>query len=231
MSSLIFPVRLVELGFPSSENLGLPMQTVQSVMTSLRTLFYAAIKQLLRGRSILSSVLSFWIRPQRLGGPKSSVVDISQASPRRTLQDFIKEAESVLLEPLDHNGLKELVSGLKSQFRIGLRSNPYCMLPSFNHALPSGAERGEYLALDVGGSNLRVAMVGLCGTDEEEAERRKILCMRSFKIGPHVKQLEGRAFFDWMAEKILETISSDINREHSPENPIPMSMAWSFPVE
>jgi len=29
----------------------------------------------------------------------------------------------------------------------------------------------------------------------------------------------------------LETISSDINREHSPENPIPMSMAWSFPVE
>jgi hexokinase len=207
------------------------MQAISSAMTSLRNLLLAAIKQLLRGRSILSAVFTFWIRPGGAGDAKSATVGIRQVFPPRTLQDFIKEAESLLIEPLDKDGLRNLSSGLKSQFRIGLRSNPSCMLPSFNHALPSGLEKGEYLALDVGGSNLRVAMVQLRGRDVAESDRRRITCMRSFKIGPHTKQLEGRAFFDWMAERILETISNDIGREHSSENPLPMSMAWSFPVE
>jgi hexokinase len=210
------------------------MQTITSVMVPLRALFLAALKHLLRGRSILSAVFTYWIRPQRAEVAKPSKSGTLPASPPRTVQAFLKEAESVLLEPLTGDGLKTLSTRLKGQFRESLWSNPACMLPSFNHALPTGLERGEYLALDVGGSNLRVALVELLGKDVQELDRRRIACMRCFKIGPQVKQLEGRAFFDWMAEKILETISSDITREHGPGigvDVLPLSMAWSFPVE
>jgi hexokinase len=44
-----------------------------------------------------------------------------------------------------------------------------------------------------------------------------------------VKQLKGVAFFDWMAERIEETISG---HAHGLENDVlSMGLAWSFPIE
>lgn len=41
------------------------------------------------------------------------------------------------------------------------------MLPSFVRAVPNGTERGDFLALDLGGTNFRVLRIKLSGTEAE----------------------------------------------------------------
>ncbi|KAK0617405.1 hypothetical protein B0T14DRAFT_434625 [Immersiella caudata] len=202
------------------------MRPLISAMTSLREVLVAAIKSLLRGKSLLQAILTFWVNP--------STITAQDAKPKRrtarSLADFLKEAERLLLGPIDGSALKEFSAKLKHQFQIGLRSNPACMLPSYNHQLPSGDERGEFLALDVGGSTLRVALVELRGQGSKGPASR-IIQLDSFKIGSEVKKLQGLSFFDWMAERILETTSKGGEQGRRPEDPLLMGMAWSFPID
>lgn len=202
------------------------MRPLTSAMTSLRGVFIAAIKSLLRGKSFLQAILAFWISP--------SSITVQDAKPSmivgRDAADFLKEAESLFLGPIDGTGLRDLSARLKTQFRVGLWSNPACMLPSYNHQLPTGRERGQFLALDVGGSTLRVALVELRG-EGGKGHASGILQMDSFKIDNEVKGLRGVCFFDWMAERILQTISKDSKQGHDPEDPLLVGMAWSFPIE
>jgi len=120
---------------------------------------------------------------------------------------------------------------LKTQFFERLQTDMECMLPSYSHQLPTGGEAGQYLALDVGGSTLRVALVELRGREAEEGKQSEIVSMRNFKIGKPIKDLEGMAFFDWMGERIQEVVSAGLNRGHSLEKPLPVALAWSFPIE
>lgn len=101
------------------------------------------------------------------------------------------------------------------------------MLPSYNHQLPGGHEVGQYLAVDVGGSTLRIALVELRGRDAVGRES-EIVRMSSFKIDNDIRNLEGMAFFDWMAERIRDMVSQN---GQDPSRPMPMALAWSFPIE
>jgi hexokinase len=196
-------------------------------MTSLREAFMAAIKSLLRGKSIIQALLAFWISP---AGVKSANRRPKRDGYRRSAQDFLKEAEELLLSPIEADRLKELARKLKDQFSDRLQTNLACMLPSYNHQLPNGDEHGQYLALDVGGSTLRVALVELRGREARGSESG-IVRIDSFKISQDTKSLEGMAFFDWMAERVHETVSKAVAKENSPEKPILMGLAWSFPIE
>ncbi|OTB02168.1 hypothetical protein M426DRAFT_62627 [Hypoxylon sp. CI-4A] len=193
-------------------------------MTTLKKSLLAALKSFLRGRSFLQALLAFWINPKAF---KEQHVDGTATYPPRTIEDFLKEAEKLFLGPIEGDGLKSYSSELKRQFRERLQTHPECMLPSFNHLLPTGKERGQYLALDVGGSTLRVALVELRGR-EATGKESEIVRMVSFKITPEVKKLEGMSFFDWMAARIHEVIRDDILNG---QDVIPMGLAWSFPVE
>ncbi|KAI2633222.1 hexokinase [Hypomontagnella submonticulosa] len=199
------------------------MPPLASAMTTLKKSLLAALKSFLRGRSFLQALLAFWISPKAL---KENQVN-GKIYPSRTVEDFLKEAERLFLGPIDEDGLRRYTSDLKGQFRERLHSHAECMLPSFNHLLPTGRERGQYLALDVGGSTLRVALVELRGR-EETGRESEIVRMVSFKITPEVKKLEGMSFFDWMATRIYEVIHKDISPD---QDTIPLGLAWSFPVE
>lgn len=41
------------------------------------------------------------------------------------------------------------------------------MLPSFVRNIPNGTEQGDYLALDLGGTNFRVILIRLIGKESE----------------------------------------------------------------
>lgn len=203
------------------------MQPLISAMTTLREVIVAALKSLLRGKSFFEAFLALWIDPAT---PKGQEVETENV-PSATIEDFLKEAEQLFIPPSDGRRLKEFASKLKVQFREGLSSNPACMLPSYNHRLPNGYERGQYLVLDVGGSNLRVALVELRSRGARGSESG-IIRMESFKIDTLVKSLEGMDFFDWVAGRISETLSkSEKKHSHGPESPLPMGLAWSFPIE
>lgn len=195
-------------------------------MTALRDVFVAAIKSLLRGKSFLQTMLAFWISPPTVTGQDAKP---PRKAAGRPAADFLKEAEVLLLGPIDGDGLRDFSAKLKAQFRRGLWSNPACMLPSYNHQLPTGQERGQFLALDVGGSTLRVALVELRGRGAK-GSASNIVQFDSFKIDNEVRGLVGVAFFDWMATRILQTVAKGSKQGHSPEDPLLMGLAWSFPI-
>ena len=146
------------------------------------------------------------------------------------MEEFIQEANKLFESPLSIPNLMAMSSKLQEQFTEKLQSSDICMLPSYNHTLPSGDERGSYLSLDVGGSNLRIALVDLCGK-EGNGGKMRIVKMFNYKIDNYVRSLKGREFFDWMASRIEESISNpDVRNAHGPET-YAVGVAWSFPVE
>lgn len=103
------------------------------------------------------------------------------------------------------------------------------MLPSFYYTLPTGQEQGTYLAIEVGGSNLRIALVVLHGRNRAKTCPQ----IRQTSISPiskQVRKLEKHAFFDWMAVKIREMLALAGETSNGDE-PLRMGVAWSFPIE
>jgi hexokinase len=205
------------------------MQPFIAAMFKVRQAFYAAlIRSLLRTKNLLQTILKFWISPSVIKGDKVNGELTSGGKIR--VQEFIDHVEKVFRLSMSRKKLVELSDGMRRQFLDTMEDNPSCMLPSFNHQLPSGDEKGTFLALDVGGSTFRVALVQLSGRGSKGQESN-ILKQSTFKINSEVKELKGVLFFDWMAEKIEETLSGQAEGRDMTDTPLPMGLAWSFPIE
>ena len=148
----------------------------------------------------------------------------------RTLDDLSAEVQQLFQ---GHLPLREISKKLQHELRQHLVSSPQCMLPSYTYNLPTGEEKGIYLALEVGGSNLRTALVELAGRTKHGNTPLGIRRAATYPIEKHIRQLEGLAFFDWMAERIRDMLSSESTElsNHKGSQPLPMGIAWSFPVE
>lgn len=147
-----------------------------------------------------------------------------------TMDDFLRDVKRQFEAPLQPDRLLQMSARLQDDFARKLQDSDICMLPSYNHTLPTGFERGTYLALDVGGSTFRVALVEL-GGKEAGNESMAIAKMRCFPINDSVRALEGHAFFDWMAIRIAETLDEPQVRAKLTQETLPMGLSWSFPVE
>lgn len=148
---------------------------------------------------------------------------------RRSLAAFADEVERLFTGALvTEETMLDMSEQIRQQFRTCLQSSSVCMLPSYNYALPSGREKGTYLALDVGGSTLRVALVELKGREEGVS----IVRVSSSPIDNAVKLLEGAQFFGWMATQI-ESMLADVGAEYgrSAAAPLSVGLSWSFPVD
>ncbi|KAH0542841.1 hypothetical protein FGG08_002795 [Glutinoglossum americanum] len=147
----------------------------------------------------------------------------------QTMEDFVREVVRLFEAPLRPSALLAMSNQLLVQFRKRLQDCSTCMLPSYNYTLPIGNEKGTYLALDVGGSTLRVALVELCGRTSV-GEPMCIKRMESWRIDGSIKALKGDAFFDWMAARIEEMLGQS-KHVYEGNAPLPIGLAWSFPVE
>ncbi|OCK78997.1 actin-like ATPase domain-containing protein [Lepidopterella palustris CBS 459.81] len=148
----------------------------------------------------------------------------------RTMDDFLREVQKLFEAPLNPMSLLAMSGKLQEQFEQKLQASNICMLPSYNHTLPTGQEQGTYLALDVGGSTFRIALVELKGKDTDE-KRMQIANMWSYRIDNSVRALPGHAFFDWMAQKIEEAVADPQVKKINETSTLPMGLAWSFPVQ
>jgi hexokinase len=148
----------------------------------------------------------------------------------RTMDDLLREVQRLLEAPLEPAKLLQMSTELQEQFAPKLQASDICMLPSYNHKLPTGFEKGTYLALDVGGSTFRIALVELNGK-QTDAKHMRIVTMKSFKIDEKVRQRSGTLFFDWMADKIQQALADPQLQNASTTKNFPMGLAWSFPVE
>jgi hexokinase len=205
------------------------MQPLKAAMLKVRQAFIAAIiKSLLRTKSLLQTILNIWIAPSV---PRKENVESEEVRGRKkTREEFLEDIERLFNKEVRTERLLLLSRGLRAEFEGSLLDNPLNMLPSYNHQLPTGDECGKYLALDVGGSTFRVALVELSGRKNVGKESR-LLSSRSVKIDNSVRQLEGIAFFDWLACRIAETLSGQTEGHEGPGSPLSMGLAWSFPIE
>lgn len=145
------------------------------------------------------------------------------------LNTLLKEVECAFEQQLRIKDLLILSKKLQAELRQHMISSPQCMLPSFNYELPTGKEQGTFLALEVGGSNLRMALVELNGRNLGMRMQRT-MC---FSIDTAIRQMKEYAFFDWMAERVKELLRVEAeSSDHTDGNGLlPMGVAWSFPIE
>ena len=144
------------------------------------------------------------------------------------LDIFVQEVESQFEPQLRIENLLTWSEKLQTELRQHMISSPQCMLPSFNYELPTGQEQGKYLAIEVGGSNLRMGLVDLNkrGNGLDLDLHYTITETMCFSIDMAVLQLKEYQFFDWMAERIGEMLNKLLIKAT-----LPMGIAWSFPIE
>ena len=206
------------------------MQPFIAAMVEVRQALYAAIvRSLLRTKYLLQTILNIWIAPSILRD-KDAESDSGLTRGKRRDQEFIDEVEKDFRNASKRERLVALSNGLRKQFQESLIESPLNMLPSFNHRLPTGDECGTYLALDVGGSTFRAALIELSGR-KDSGMGSKILTIKSFKIENPVRQLKGELFFDWMATRIEETLSGQTECHEMSAAPLSTGLAWSFPIQ
>jgi hexokinase len=194
-------------------------------MVNLRRVFLNAFEMLLKLPFLLHALLPKPTPPKQQQQLRDSIL----LKHGRTMEDFVREVTRLFEAALHPPTLLAMSNQLQVQFRKRLQDSSACMLPSYNHTLPSGDEKGTVLALDVGGSTLRVALVELCGR-QSVTEPMRILEMQSWRIDSSTRALKGDAFFDWIAARISEMLKQG-KHIHSKDAPLPIGLTWSFPVE
>ncbi|KAL6239664.1 hypothetical protein BDW75DRAFT_227025 [Aspergillus navahoensis] len=155
------------------------------------------------------------------------------------------------LSPLSLNEavLYKLARRLSSVYRKLALESDQQFLPTPVSKLPSGLETGRYLAIDVGGSNLRVAFIELLGDTADpdmartsaserplkkaQTQRVKRTLEKAWPIQEHLKMDKAEDLFAWIgdciAEVVAESLSSDSTRNAIPEE-LEMGITFSFPM-
>ncbi|ORX91333.1 actin-like ATPase domain-containing protein [Basidiobolus meristosporus CBS 931.73] len=112
-----------------------------------------------------------------------------------------QEIESLLT--ISPDGVKSIASSIVDDLEKGLtHTDPEFIgqIPSFVTSLPTGKETGTYLAIDLGGTNLRTAAVTLLGDGQVGVN------MRKYAISTDIREGEGTKLFDWIADCTAELL-------------------------
>ncbi|KAF8974696.1 hexokinase [Flammula alnicola] len=130
---------------------------------------------------------------------------------------------------LDDNVLVELTKTFLEEFKTGLGSynHPMAMIPSFVTGVPDGTETGTFLALDLGGTNLRVCEVVLNG------DKTFNLVQQKYKVSETLKSGEATALFDaFLTTQATTDYTSPIDEvSGAPIKDVHLGLTFSFPVE
>jgi hexokinase len=124
-------------------------------------------------------------------------------------------------------------------------------LPTPVTKLPTGHETGQFLAIDVGGTNLRVAFIELLGdaddklptTNGEDRSRETIrnaqrarvrrTLEKAWPIGEHLKIDKTEDLFAWIGDCIAEVVgdrlSAEVGKVDVPDE-LDLGITFSFPM-
>ncbi|KAF9649343.1 hexokinase [Thelephora ganbajun] len=126
--------------------------------------------------------------------------------------------DDIALTRITAQFLQEIANGLAEY------GQAMAIIPTFVTGVPSGKEEGTFLALDLGGTNLRVCEVKLNGDHTFSLRQQK------YKVSDQLKTGEATALFDYLADSVDAFLTSE-----SPDAPkgedLPLGLTFSFPVE
>ena len=100
------------------------------------------------------------------------------------------------------------------------------MIPTFVTGVPDGSEQGTYLALDLGGTNLRVCEVILDGKGSFTMKQQK------YKVSDELKRGKAKTLFTFIAQSVKTFLESESNTgSTSPNEELLLGFTFSFPCE
>ncbi|KAG8892006.1 hexokinase A, partial [Tulasnella sp. 403] len=124
--------------------------------------------------------------------------------------------------------MRIIVDAFEEVLEKGLREQGQIvpMIPTFVFGWPTGTEAGDYLALDLGGTNLRVCLVTLLGSGEYKVEQMK------YRLTEEQKQMDGDLLFDFCAECLSSFVKAAIAKGVVHEGrEIHMGFTFSYPCD
>ena len=118
-------------------------------------------------------------------------------------------------------GLRAMIAAFHDDMDRGLRGEPSSlkMLPTFTDN-PNGREKGDVLALDLGGSNVRVLWARLTG----DGRQPEVVSGR-FRLGSEHISTSGDALFGAIARFIRGFLD-----DHGLDGSYPLGFTFSFPI-
>lgn len=127
--------------------------------------------------------------------------------------------------------LKEITKQMLWEYSKGLSELPtdetrdtfVPMIPSYLQHVPHGNEKGTYLALDLGGTNLRVCEVELLGDSKWRMKQQKYKVSDALKVG------EVTALFDYIAGSV-DHFLTEIGTSATEDEKLHLGFTFSFPV-
>ncbi|OCK82411.1 actin-like ATPase domain-containing protein [Lepidopterella palustris CBS 459.81] len=160
-----------------------------------------------------------------------------------------------LLLPLtwrvNENDLLQLAQKFSETYRLLAKTSTEHFLTTPVTILPTGKERGKFLSIDVGGTNLRVGFIELLGEDENGSP----LCVpgalasnvpkirrsheKAWPIEEHLKMDQAEDLFVWIGECIAEVITDALEEASSVDfacaeapfgEELPLGITFSFPM-
>lgn len=128
------------------------------------------------------------------------------------------------LKGLVDHFMKSMKEGLAEQTEYGLP-----MIPSFVTQIPTGQEKGTFLAMDLGGTNVRACSIRLNGDSTYDIVQDKWAVPHEYMIG------DSETFFEFLASRLEAFIkkhhADTLTSEYvSSDNKFKMGFTFSFPV-
>ncbi|TKS77968.1 Hexokinase-2 [Collichthys lucidus] len=97
------------------------------------------------------------------------------------------------------------------------------MLPTFVRSTPDGTEQGEFLALDLGGSNFRVLLVKVMAGGERKVEMENQI----YSIPERIMRGSGSELFD----HIVDCLADFMEKLGIKDKKLPLGFTFSFPCQ
>ncbi|THH04848.1 hypothetical protein EW145_g5224 [Phellinidium pouzarii] len=129
---------------------------------------------------------------------------------KKTMADHLRKYESLFT--LTPQRMRMITEAFSETLDLGLKKPDQTvpMIPTYVFGWPTGDELGDYLALDLGGTNLRVCLVSLQGSGKFEITQTK------YRLTEEQKQDDGEKLFDFCAECLQTFILTNMGSVSEP---------------
>ncbi|KAI1335589.1 hexokinase-domain-containing protein [Xylariaceae sp. FL0016] len=122
--------------------------------------------------------------------------------------------------------LKGITNRFEEELREGLQAHDtnISMHITWVQGLPSGSETGQFLTLDLGGTNLRICWIKLNGRGKDTEVDQS-----SYKLPSDVKTSDAETLWNLVADS-LGTFIEERQLHGDPHRPLPLGFCFSYPA-
>ena len=147
---------------------------------------------------------------------------------KKTVFVSLQVLETLKAFDLSNEDIEEIMNLLRQDFDKGLSADeneraesPIKMLPTYVRAIPDGTESGDFLALDLGGTNFRVLLISMHPSGEVKMESD------IYPLDQALMTSDAETLFDYIAG----CISLFVKKNQISDKSLPLGFTFSFPVK